>query len=139
MATFTEDVTNFFRKTGIKRDLIVRKLAFDGFSMLLKRSPVDTGRFRANWRIGINGADLTTTPEPQKAPTPGSPLAGPESTAATVAISTAKWGGQIVLSNNLPYAEPLEKGWSKQAPNGVLQVTLIELKTSFSDTVRSVQ
>lgn len=37
--------------------------------------------------------------------------------------------GQAVLwiSNNLPYAVRLEYGWSKQAPSGMVRVTLLEL------------
>jgi hypothetical protein len=35
------------------------------------------------------------------------------------------------IQNNLPYAERLENGWSKQAPHGMVKITLYELAEKY--------
>jgi len=131
--SFSQDIGAFVEKTGLSLNLVLRKLAFDAFAGLLMRSPVDTGRFRASWRIGINRVDLSVEPERadslnirsrfalQSAPAPSGGL-----------IQTAKFGDTIHLSNNLPYAQALEHGHSKQAPQGVLGRTFDQIILDFA-------
>lgn len=155
MASFTQNITTFFQKTGIKLDLIVKKLAFDGFKGVLFRSPVDTGRFRGSWRIGIGRINLSVLkdltgpkasnfigPVPAGAaspPAPHSPPTSAELAFASSKLSSVKFGTKVVISNNLPYAIPLENGHSKQAPAGVLIITFLEIKSNFAATVASVK
>ena len=40
---------------------VVRMATVELFSRVVLRSPVDTGRFRANWFIGYGEPDVTTT------------------------------------------------------------------------------
>ena len=86
------------------------------------RSPVDNGRFRGNWTLTIgepSGAVLDITDK---------------SGANTVARNSSVLSEYpqdtfptIYLQNNLPYAEPLESGHSKQAPSGMVAITTAEL------------
>lgn len=147
--SFAQDIGVFVKKTGVAADMVLRKLALDGYRSLVLKSPVDKGRFRASWRVAINVVDSTSQPEP--------PVGGPQSPAvvAYVAaqaaahavnlakfqalINTATFGSTISITNNLPYAEPLENGHSKQAPQGMLKITFAEITTSFAATVRAVE
>ena len=43
-------------------------------------------------------------------------------------ISSAKAGDVIYLVNNLPYAKRIEEGWSRQAPIGVVGLTVLEFQ-----------
>lgn len=77
---------------------------------LKQESPVDTGRFRASWAIGQNSA-------PYQGKSPGDyPQAPP--LAVNYQLGNEKPGNIYSIHNNLPYAEPLATGWSKQAPSG---------------------
>lgn len=72
-------------------------------------SPVDTGRFRANWVVGLNTPDNDIYPNRKSV-----------STAISAARSETKkfvfTGSQVMyINNNLPYAARLNDGYSKQA------------------------
>ena len=127
---FGNDIQRFADKTGLSAELVLRKLALQAYEGVLKRSPVDTGRFRASNRLSINRADLTVEPADAIS-----------TTFETTAMSTAdgaKIGDVVIISNNLPYAEPLENGHSSQAPQGVYSLTFQELKADFRKVVREV-
>lgn len=71
------------------------------------------GRFRANWQITINGpatGEVGGTGEPVGIIPSIPPLA------------------TVWITNNVPYAERLEMGWSGQAPSGVVAVSIAELQ-----------
>lgn len=138
MGSFTADVTRFVEKTKLRGEQVVKKLALDAFKGVVMRSPVDTGRFRSNWRVGVNAIDMTTTPAPPSAPVSMSPADASAVAAAMAKMAPAKWGDMIVISNNLHYGPRLERGWSRQAPHGMLIVTFEELKASLSRTVQAL-
>lgn len=82
---------------------------------IIKRSPVDTGRFRGNWQFTTN------------APASGQLAATGVPTGELVsAAETWQSGSVFYMTNNLPYGERLEYGWSKQAPSGMVRITLTE-------------
>jgi len=90
----------------------VRKVVLDGMRQLIRQSPVDTGRFKANWGTSVGTMDTGTT----------------DKTSANFAeqtrgISQYKLGQTAFLHNNLQYAIPLEYGSSKQAPRGWVRNT----------------
>ena len=96
----------------------VEYIGLTAISRIDARSPVDTGRFRANWTLSIGSPDTTTreafgTWVPQNNSTMESyPVAGYP---------------MVYLQNNLPYAIPLEEGSSMQAPGGMVAITTAEL------------
>ena len=108
---------DFAAQMGGVRDAVVY-VALTAISRIDMRSPVDTGRFRRNWTLSIGGMDAGTT----------------EAVGSNVAANNAKADAYpqdafpvIYLQNNLPYAERLENGYSKQAPNGMVGITYAEL------------
>lgn len=64
------------------------------------------GRARANWNIDINTVDLSVTDS----------TAEPETAKALNVTAKYKLGATIYISNNLPYIQRLNEGWSSQAP-----------------------
>jgi len=135
---FSADVSTFIKNTKLRADLVLRKIAFDALLGVLLKSPVDTGRFRASWRVGINRVDLTVEPdlvrmEDTSAQGPAGPTASQQST-----INKAKFGDTISITNNVEYAEFLENGASDQAPQGVLKVTFEEIKDQLRRIVNSI-
>ena len=92
---------------------------FDG---CVKRSPVDTGNFRASWRLTsdvpiydyvIGGSSDNPLPPPKR------PVIRPQ---AGFVLP------KLYITNGQPYALRLENGWSKKAPMGIVRVTLESLK-----------
>lgn len=143
---WSEELTTFIEATKIAPDLVVRRLGFEGFRNCLLRSPVDTGRFRASWRIAINRIS-TEVAAPRKRrkkkSTPGvvrgQPLGSNEESRTRI-LNKAKFGDVINITNSLPYALRLENGYSvRQAPLGVLRLAFDDLRGEFSSTVAAVR
>jgi hypothetical protein len=153
MTGFTAQLDRFIEKTGLKADLVFRKVAFDGYRGLLLRSPVGNpdlwkrpppkgsgyvgGRFRGNWRIALNKADTRVTPDRSTVKT-GGELTGAEEAGALSTLAQARFGDSIHITQSVPYAIPIEReGHSTQAPEGVLRPTFEELKAKLNDTIKS--
>jgi hypothetical protein len=101
-----------------------RSMAIDLDQRIVLKTPVDTGRARANWLVGVNGPNRgSRTAVDQKG--------GSTITENTQEISKVKPGQDIWLSNNLPYIQVLEMGSSKQAPNGMVGQSLKETARAF--------
>jgi hypothetical protein len=100
-----------------------RAIALHILRGVIKKSPVDTGRFRNNWHVGIN-----QSPEATDSPADKS---GAMAAAGSQVIASAKPGETIWISNNLPYAGALENGHSGQAASGVLGVTIAEVQAGI--------
>lgn len=136
---FLKTVKTFTEIVQLRSDVVLRKLAFDAFDGLLRRSPVDTGRFRASWRVGLGEADTSVEPKTFKAAMAKGSAATGNETSQQQKTQDAKFGQTIHLSNSLPYAQPLEDGKSKQASMGILAPTFAELIQNVDDAVRASQ
>jgi hypothetical protein len=103
-------------------DEVGRKSTRYLFRSVVLRSPVDTGRFRANWNVSFGAPDYTTTPSIDQA-------RGLSEADRALHIPL---GGVVCLSNGLPYARRLEHGWSRQAPTGMVRLSVVR----FGEFVR---
>jgi hypothetical protein len=91
-------------------------------------SPVDTGRFRASWTTGENTAGSYDGGEQQPATGQYRDATNPPKDPSLERRITIGYqagqeriGNIYSVHNNLPYAEPLANGSSKQAPAGWVQ------------------
>lgn len=127
---FTLQLQRFVDRAKANAELVVRKAGIEIYSQVVLKSPVDTGRFRANWLIGI-GAVGTTTEATDKS---GS------STIArgTQQILQVQLGQSIWISNSLPYARRLEYGYSRQAPTGMVRTTIAEWNRFLEQAARGM-
>lgn len=119
-----------------------KKMALDALRGVVLKSPVGFppswqrpapkgyvgGQFRGAWQlsVGVENPGLSGRSRPGKA---GS------TSAANAAASDALGELQklqpfqsVYIVNGLPYAERLENGWSKQAPTGMVALTVAELQ-----------
>jgi hypothetical protein len=88
---------------------LLRGAVLEADSLLKQDSPVKSGRFRASWQVGENSASGEGKP-------PGSyPLQPP---IERINYQKEKLGNVYSVHNNLPYAEKLADGSSKQAAPG---------------------
>lgn len=152
LGSFAKDISKFCERTKVKPTLVLRKIAFDIFRGVIKMSPVDTGRFRASWRVSINRVDLSTDNTQYhkklrnketkmftgKTKTVTKTTVVQATGSGSKVISNAKYGDQIYITNNVPYAVPLEHGHSKQAPGGMVRVTIARVVGGFKKTVEEV-
>lgn len=91
---------------------LLRVAVLETDSRLKQASPVDTGRFRVSWQVGENAAPGGEKPEGTYTGIPAIERIG---------YQQEKLGNVYSVHNNLPYAERLARGWSKQAPAGWVQ------------------
>lgn len=116
-----------------------RATALDMFSDIVKLTPVDEGRLRANWQVGINEEPDSEIDDED------------ESGENTISAETEKLAdfedGYVSFVNNLPYAEVAEyglwgtgagatskttrDGFSVQAPYGMVRVTLTKFEQAL--------
>jgi hypothetical protein len=107
-------------------ETLLRAAVLETDSLLKQASPVDTGRFRASWQVGENAVgsydagpqqDATGAFKDQSKP-PGKPAPSP---LRKMNYDQETVGNVYSVHNNLPYAEPLADGSSKQAQPGWVQ------------------
>ena len=91
---------------GTERTVRATALAID--AALVTSSPVDTGRFRANWlaSVGVERFDIVEVGHADD---------------KSISLAGYRLGDAIYLQNNLPYGARLNQGHSKQAPAGFVE------------------
>jgi hypothetical protein len=130
VASFEEQMRRIEINTVRRLDLFGRKIALELFRRVIYKTPVDSGRARANWQVTIGSAASGTV---QIDDTNGSATM----TRATAASRGFRAGDVIYLTNNLPYIMKLEEGgypdgpktvggFSRQAPAGMVALTVQE-------------
>lgn len=148
MPSFSANIDAWIQKTGLKANVVLRRIALEALRGVILKSPVDTGRFRSSWRVGVNTVDLTVEPPVTGGGTRDSAgrlrdaggrfVSGEKSnTNKEGAISSAKFGDSIYITNNIPYGPRLEGGYSKQAPNGMVRLTFEEVKANLERLVQA--
>lgn len=137
------DLSKYAEKKKVEIKKVRKTYAFALYSSIVKKTPVDTGRARGNWNITVGHDDTTasTRTKPQFKSVDEVPKVEGDET--------------IYISNNLPYITTLEyggfpnppkkgtgktvNGYSKQAPEGMVGVTLANNENIFNSAVRSVK
>ena len=143
MAEWSMDLSKYAEKKKVEIKEVRKSYAFALYSSIVKKTPVDTGRARANWNVSVGSPDTSTTENTTTTPMSKSKMPDP------------KGDESIFISNNLPYITTLEyggfpnppkkdggktvNGFSKQAPNGMVGVTLANNEAIFDSAVRAVR
>ena len=132
MANFTIPLQELADKVKADLDAVVRKSTLDMFNAIALKSPVDTGRFRANMNVSYNAIDKTVTQSTDQG----------RINSEIAKVTTLPVGGVVYICNSLPYATVLEfglypnppknptgkttNGYSTQAPQGMFRITAME-------------
>ena len=82
------------------------------------------GRFRGNWQVTFDRPAVGAIDRVDKSGT-ATLAAGRE----VLAHYDSSEYGSIWFTNNVPYAQRLEYGWSKQAPAGIVRVVAAEINS----------
>lgn len=139
MATkFALAVAAFSAKAKANVDATIRESILGIAIEVIERSPIGDpslwahkpakayvpGTFKANWVGSLGGINYTTTDETD-----------PSGEVSLVTISAQLPDdpkGIFYITNSLPYAIPLEDGHSKQAPQGIVALTVLEWQNVVS-------
>lgn len=129
---FALDIRKFATKAVENANTVTREVVGGVIAEVDRRSPVGDpsywqnppppgyrpGLFRGNWQLSVDMPTLTETGRID--PT------GAEATAENLAaIPEQAFGHVYYLTNNVPYANRIENGWSRQAPAGVVGLTVV--------------
>lgn len=127
------DIGLWARDAGKNTAKVVRAIEISLSTKIIMKSPVDTGRFRGNWYPSVN--------QPTRAVNPDFEDKTGANAIARVAHFVHALGEQFhvyYIANNLPYAWPLEEGWSKQAPEGMVRTTIAEFNRVVQQEAQNV-
>lgn len=129
---FALDMTHFINHAGTNVNTVTKKVVLDVMRSVIRKSPVDTGRFKGNWQYGTN--DMPT----------GVTDIHDEGGQGTIAHITGQIPPQAAgklhwIVNNLPYSIELEHGHSSQCPpNGMVGLTITEYQALVQQAVSEV-
>ena len=141
--SFALDLQAFAKKAESRADIAVKLVVAKVAESVIEMSPVGDGsywkspppkgylggRFRGNWDYGFNAAPKQQFDVVDKtgAMSMGRVLMG---------LSAAPTAGIHYIANNLPYAERLENGWSRQAPVGMVGVTILKFQAIMKESLQ---
>lgn len=123
---FKADLTEFIKRANVNAETVIRKVAFDLLSAIVGRSPVKSGRFKGAWLVQ---RDLSPSTESS----PDVLIKGAQE------IAKFKVGENRYIINFLPYSVRLEDGHSKQAPKGMVKITVEEFQTYINNAARGLK
>jgi len=95
----------------------VRELSYKVFDGITMRTPVKFGQLRASWNMTKDAPDFSTVDVGIDLPPPVRP---------ELIFEVGEYP-LVFFANGKPYAELIENGYSKKAPQGMVQVTLDSL------------
>lgn len=130
--SFALDVSKFVEKAKKNPEKVMRQVSIKLFSAIIKASPVDTGRFRMNWMASGCTPAFGTTDATDKS---GNIAIG---NATSFVLNATDWR-DFTLTNNLPYAQRLEYGWSQQAPAGVVRTNVSRFQQLINEEANKVK
>lgn len=128
--SFESDLQRFTQRSTARADTVIKRIVLGIAGEVIRKSPVDTGRFKGNWQYGAGNAptgDVEIYDEDGRG------------TVAHIAsqIPTHPAGEVHYIVNNLPYAKALEDGHSTQSPPGnMVAGTVAEYQRIVSEAAR---
>ena len=143
--TFALDLSAFAKKTDARMEAVVRRIVLDVAKSLVEMSPVGDasywqspppkgyvgGRFKNSWDIGFNSIPSAVYRTAD--------ASGSSSLGRIEAGMGGKMGGAVhYLVNNTSYAMRLEEGWSRQAPHGMVELTVMKFQTIVDEAAEQL-
>lgn len=120
-------------KTGRTLDEMVQKISERLFENIVRRTPVDTGWARANWIPSIGSPDDSV---PESSPGRDENIDDPLPR-ISLEVASGKAGDIFFLTNSVPYILSLEYGHSAQAPNGMVRVSIEEVRAFYQEALKT--
>lgn len=98
---------------------LTRIIALDAYSSVREKTPIDTGFARNSWFVDLGGESRSSN-------------GGSDTTQQDVdRIKDSRPFQAITIANGAEYIGALEDGHSRQAPSGMVAVTISELESKY--------
>ena len=142
-AGFAAAINAWSQKVDLALDEAVRRIALRVWEELVARTPIDTGRAQAGWVTnldepsdhvppGIAASALAQRQGQRRAgETPGRIVPPPQ----PPDLSAATARNRIFIVNNVLYAVELDHGSSRQAPAGIVAVTMAQVRAELEEII----
>lgn len=142
MADFMDTINEWVEHTETQIDDVLQTIVFKIGESVVRLSPVDTGRFRGNWQLTIDGTSSSSLVRYDK---------DGQSTINEIASKANSFtAGQVAyIQNHVLYGNDLEyglyngptakvtdEGFSKQAPSGMVRITEMQFSNIVAEAVR---
>jgi len=128
---FNADLTRFSKTlTETQFIRILRKIGLQLLRAIVMRTPVDTGRARANWQVTIN-TDSIESASDSTDKSGGSTISKGSSVLGVLRNMSINQIQSIFISNNVEYIVDLENGHSGQAPRGMVYLSVRQIAEQF--------
>ena len=139
------DIQNLTKNTMNNLNQIMRLAALNLFRQVVQKTPVDTGRARGNWQVSVGGA--------AKGIVEGEKSEEQVLQEIIEVIYEARIKQGFFLTNNLPYIQKLEyggypnpaktgekliAGFSKQAPAGMVRISMAQIEKDLNEIIEDV-
>ena len=125
MSQFAKRMTIRGKFTPTGAGNLIRKLALAIDQQIVKRTPVNTGRARANWLVNI-GSPASETIEPYMPGNPAGNTQGALNQARQAIGGSPDNVREIHITNNLDYIADLNNGTSAQAPKNFVRMAIAD-------------
>lgn len=125
LGEFTASIDRWVGQLDKHLDELVQNVAFEIAENVIvggrysPGTPIDTGWARASWWVSVGDPG---TPHQNSVNIEGKQVQPDPASVAPAA--TAKAGDTVWLLSNTEYMPVLEYGWSQQAPQGMIRITL---------------
>lgn len=137
MGKFSDQIRQFNIDFSNLSDEVFRVTTIKFFGQIVQASPVDTGRFRANWFATISRPSTKIELNSKKSEDQVNQRIERK-------INGSRESRVFWLTNNLPYSEVIEfggygdgsktrGGFSRQAPRGVVRITAKRFSKIFNE------
>lgn len=128
---FADEIKSFERTVVTSSESVIEKIFIKASNHIIDKTPVLSGLARSNWFTKIDGYSTKKTDDTR--------AKLKRKKEAREIAKRFKLGSYITLTNNLPYIERLENGWSKQAPVGMVKVAYSLLNRWIETEVRKLK
>lgn len=119
-------------KSIVEQEVLVRRLILGVFTRCIKKSPVDTGRFRSAWTVSLDKRSDESTTHLNDSPKGSIDNKTLSDGVLVVSSFDLKNNKVTYIQNNMPYAHRLEYGYSTQATAGVARISAKEELNEFN-------
>ncbi len=156
MAKWSLDLREYARKRQVEIKEVRKTYAYALYSSIVRKTPVDTGRARGNWNVSVGSPDTSVTEKTRKTPKPISSMPDPQGDESIFIANNLEYIGVLEYGR---YPNPVKKGtkvsrkgekpakyqirsqngYSRQAPEGMVGVTLANNENIFNAAVDAVK
>ncbi len=148
------DLAKFAEVMDVAPRIVTRRIVVDLHRRVSKRTPVDTGRARASWDVKQG------TPSDYQPPITVGSVAGKGKTKLGKGITSSSLGSgalsggkiknideavagitgdsPVFITTSLDYVKYLEDGSSKQAPSGMVRISLAEIEIEIESIIEQL-